>query len=66
MMPDGLTPFKQKLIAASGFGNEFLFAVVFYLLGVSFAIYYVIISVIHFVAYFFYAGDASDFQWFRK
>lgn len=62
-MPD-MESWKQKVVAGAGFGTELVIALIFalflhfpWLLGVW---------VVHFVAYFFYAGEASDFKWFKK
>lgn len=64
-MPEGLSRTKEKLIAGAGFGGEFLLILGLYFIEAPILKYYIVLAIIHFVAYFFYAGDASDFKWFK-
>ena len=57
---------KRKVIAAAGFGFEFLAAVVFLAVYQPFGRWYAGVAVAHLAAYPWYAGDASDFRWFRR
>lgn len=52
---------KQRIIAAAGFGAEAVAAGILAALGWP---WMGGVFVAHFVAYPFYAGDASDFKWF--
>ena len=54
------TPQHQRLIALSGFGTEILFAPLLYLAGLWL---YPWVVAVHLMAYPFYAGKCSDFQW---
>ncbi len=54
------TPQHQRLIALSGFGTEILFVPLLYLAGLTL---YPWVVVVHLMAYPFYAGEMSDFQW---
>ena len=56
---------KQKVIALAGFGAEFLAVPIFYAFMSmdSFAAYYGCVTIWHFVLYWFYAGEDSDFRW---
>ena len=65
-MPIKFNSFEKKVVAAAGFAGEFLFSLVLFMLLPKVALYYIIIAIVHIVAYSFYAGDASDFQWFKK
>jgi len=58
-MPDD-TEAHQRLIALSGFGAEILAAPLLYLAGLTL---YPWVVVAHLIAYPFYAGGSSDFQW---
>lgn len=58
-MPED-TEAHQRLIALSGFGAEILFAPLLYLAGLWL---YPWAVVVHLMAYPFYAGEHSDFQW---
>ena len=57
---------KAKVIAAAGFGAEFLAAVVFLAAWREFGLWYAGVAVAHLAAYRWYAGEASDFRWFRR
>ena len=57
---------KAKVIAAAGFGAEFLAAVVLLAAWREFGLWYTSVAVAHLVAYRWYAGEASDFKWFRR
>ena len=65
-MPIKFSSFEKKVVAAAGFSGEFLFFIPIYLLLSNFAMYYIITAIVHILAYSFYAGDASDFQWFKS
>ena len=54
------TPQHQRLIALSGFGAEIVFAPLLYFAGLWL---YPWVVAIHLMAYPFYAGECSDFQW---
>ena len=54
------TETHQRLIALSGFGAEIVFAPLLYLAGLTL---YPWVVVAHLMAYPFYAGGSSDFQW---
>lgn len=59
-MPD-MANWKQKTVAAAGFGTEFACA------GAAMAAgwpYLLMVAALHILAYSFYAGEASDFKWF--
>lgn len=56
---------KQQVVAFAGFGLEFIAAAMLFLTSWDFAAWYAIAAVIHLVTYRFYAGDASDFKWFK-
>ena len=58
-MPNDI-PKHQRLIALSGFGAEILAAPLLYLAGLTL---YSLVVVVHIMAYPFYAGEHSDFQW---
>ena len=58
-MPED-TPQHQRLIALSGFGVEILTVPLLYLAGLWL---YPWVVAVHLMAYPFYAGDSSDFQW---
>ena len=56
---------KQRIIAMAVFGAEFLAAPIFYVAApTTFALAYPVVVLAHFVFYRFYAGEASDFNWF--
>ena len=57
---------KAKVIAAAGFGTEFLAAVVLLAAWREFGLWYAGVAVVHLIAYRWYAGEASDFKWFRR
>ena len=57
---------KAKVIAAAGFGAELLAAVVLLAAWHEFGLWYAGVAVAHLAAYPWYAGDASDFRWFRR
>lgn len=52
---------KQRIVAAAGFASEAVAAGILAALGWP---WMAGVFVAHFVAYPFYAGDASDFKWF--
>ena len=54
------TPKHQRLIALSGFGVEILTVPLLYLAGLWL---YPWVVAVHLMAYPFYAGKCSDFQW---
>ena len=58
-MPED-TPQHQRLIALSGFGAEIVFAPLLYFAGLWL---YPWVVAVHLMAYPFYAGECSDFQW---
>ena len=51
---------KQKVVAVSGFGMEFICALDAAALGWPWLL---VVAACHFAAYPFYAGNASDFKW---
>lgn len=53
---------KERVVAAAGFGTEALVAAILAALGWP---WMAVCFAVHFVAYPFYAGEASDFKWFR-
>lgn len=57
---------KAKVIAAAGFGAELFVAVVLLAAWRKFGLWYAGVAVTHLIAYPWYAGDASDFRWFRR
>ena len=57
---------KTKVIAAAGFGAELFAAVVLLAAWHEFGRWYAGVAVAHLAAYRWYAGDASDFRWFRR
>lgn len=62
-MPN-IARWKQRIIAMSGFGIEFLFSILVLLSFIDFGIYLLVFTIIHFVTYKKYAGEISDFNWF--
>ena len=57
---------KRKVIAAAGFGAELFAAVVLLAAWHDFGRWYAGVALAHLVAYPWYAGNASDFKWFRR
>lgn len=57
---------KAKVIAAAGFGGELFAAVVLLAAWHEFGRWYAGAALAHLVAYPWYAGEASDFKWFRR
>ena len=57
---------KAKVIAAAGFGAELLAAVVFLAAWRGFGLCYAGVAMAHLAAYRWYAGEDSDFRWFRR
>ena len=57
---------KVKVIAAAGFGTELFTAVVLLAAWREFGLWYAGVAVAHLAAYRWYAGDVSDFRWFRR
>ena len=57
---------KVKVIAAAGFGTELLAAVVLLAVWREFGLWYAGVAVAHLAAYRWYAGENSDFKWFRR
>lgn len=58
-MPEEFTDRQKRHVALGGFGAEILVAPILYFL----LPYYPLIAFLHLMAYPFYAGDSSDFQW---
>ena len=58
-MPEELSVQNKRHVALAGFGAEFLVAPILYFL----LPYYPLIAFLHLMAYPFYAGGSSDFQW---
>lgn len=54
---------KQRIVAAAGFGTEALVSAILAAFGWP---WMAVCFAVHFVAYPFYAGEASDFKWFRR
>ena len=57
---------KAKVIAAAGFVAELFAAVVLLAAWHEFGLWYAGVAVAHLIAYRWYAGEASDFKWFRR
>ena len=57
---------KAKVIAAAGFGTELFTAVVLLAAWREFGLWYAGVAVAHLAAYRWYAGENSDFKWFRR
>lgn len=57
---------KAKIIAAAGFGAELFAAVVLLAAWREFGLWYAGVAVAHLAAYRWYAGETSDFRWFRR
>lgn len=57
---------KVKVIAAAGFGAELFAAVVLLAAWHEFGLWYAGVAVAHLVAYRWYAGEDSDFRWFKR
>ena len=57
---------KAKVIAAAGFGAELFAAVVLLAAWREFGLWYTGVAVAHLVVYRWYAGEVSDFRWFRR
>ena len=57
---------KVKVIVATGFVAELFAAVVLLAAWHEFGLWYTGVAVAHLVTYRWYAGDASDFKWFRR
>ena len=57
---------KAKVIAAAGFGAELFAAVVLLAAWREFGLWYAGVAVAHLGAYRWYAGETSDFKWFRR
>lgn len=57
---------KAKVIAVAGFGAELFAAVVLLAAWRKFGLWYAGVAVAHLAAYRWYAGEASDFKWFRR
>ena len=57
---------KAKVIAAAGFGTELYAAVVLLAAWREFGLWYAGVALAHLVAYPWYAGEMSDFKWFRR
>lgn len=58
-MPN-MAEWKQRVVAAAGFGVEFLCAGIAVALG---WLWLLLVAAAHIIAYPFYAGEASDFKW---
>ncbi|GHS88614.1 hypothetical protein AGMMS49957_10430 [Synergistales bacterium] len=61
-MPD-VEPWKQRVIAISGFGAEMLAAPLLWIVVSAFWRYYAAVALLHFIAYPYYAREDSDFKW---
>ncbi len=61
-MPESFSLRQKKITALAGFGAEFLAAPFFYAVGLE---AYIFVALLHLILYRFYAGEASDFQWFK-
>ncbi len=61
-MPAGFTLRQKRITAGAGFGAEFLAAPIFYAVGLE---AYIFVALLHLILYRFYAGEASDFKWFK-
>lgn len=57
---------KAKVIAAAGFEAELFAAVVLLAAWREFGLWYAGVAVAHLIAYRWYAGETSDFRWFRR
>ena len=57
---------KAKVIAAAGFGAELFAAVVLLAAWHEFGRWYAGVAVAHLAVYRWYAGETSDFRWFRR
>lgn len=57
---------RAKVIAAAGFGAELFAAVVLLAAWHEFGRWYAGVAVAHLIAYRWYAGETSDFKWFRR
>lgn len=57
---------KAKVIAAAGFGAELFAAIVLLAAWRGVGIWYTGVAIAHLAAYRWYAGEASDFRWFRR
>lgn len=64
-MPMKFSSFEKKVVAGAGFTGEFLFSIILYMLIQKMFIFYIVVAILHISAYSFYAGDASDFKWFK-
>lgn len=53
---------KQRIVAATGFGAEAFVAAILAAFGWPWMLF---CFAAHFITYPFYAGEASDFKWFR-
>lgn len=63
-MPD-MARWKQRVVAVAGFGAEFLIAGALAACCPSWAQWYVPVALLHLVLYPHYAGEASDFKFWR-
>ena len=61
-MPE-MPRWKQRIVAIAGFGLEFLAAGVLLVTIPTFGRFYTGVALAHLVAYPFYSGRNSDFQW---
>ena len=64
-MPNGLSKKQQKLIAGAGFTGEFIFGIILFMIYRSFSYYYLLVALLHILLYNFYAGENSDFKFFK-
>ena len=64
-MPNGLNRKQQKLIAGAGFTGEFIFGIILFMIYRSFSYYYLLVALLHILLYNFYAGENSDFNFFK-
>lgn len=63
-MPE-IAPKRQALIAAAGFGAEFILVPFLLLAAYRFGVVYLVAVFTHFIAYRSYAGEQSDFKWIK-
>lgn len=60
-----MAPWKQRVVALAGFGVEFIVAGILLTTCPNWALWYVPIVLVHFVLYPHYAGENSDFCYWR-
>lgn len=62
-MPEDLTLKQKFIISIAGFTFEFIFSIMFYILGVKI---FLLTSLVHLFLYKFYAGNSSDFYYIKE